>query len=54
MYRVTTCLENKKCHGFQSKIWEISRKCQGENLIGENCPKTFQKIAPTGFLVSLT
>jgi len=25
-----------KCHG----IWNMSRKCQGKNLVREKCPKT--------------
>jgi len=60
--RVTTCLENlemsgsytdvREMSGISLKVMEMSGNCQGENLVMENCPKTFI-IASTGFLVAL-
>ena len=50
VFRVTTCLENleilgnltavREMSGILLNFREVSGKCQGKNLVGENWPKT--------------
>jgi len=49
--RVTTCLDNlemsgnytdvREVSGISLKVMKMSGNCQGQNLVMENCPKTF-------------
>jgi len=55
-HRVTSCLkslEMSDMSGISAKIRERSGIVRNKNFVRKNCPKTFLKIASSGFLVSL-